>query len=63
MKLTSELSASVSQISSLTMEMTQLKKREFEMKTQLDSLLASDKELRTELSSVKVKNTGTGRYM
>ena len=58
MKLTSELSATISQVSALTLEAASAKKREFELKTQLDSLLSSEQQLRTELSSVKVQNAG-----
>ena len=56
--LTSELSAAVSQVSDVTMQLTALKRREAEMKTRLDMLESSERELTSQLSSVSVKNAG-----
>ena len=58
-KLASDLSSTMSELTALTLELATLRKRELQTSTQLETLVAAEKDLQRELTTAKLKASGT----
>ena len=58
-KLASDLSSTMSELTALTLELATLRKRELQTSTQLETLVAAEKDLQRELTTAKLKASGS----